>query len=133
MSTALLLEYYRLLPEPKKGENARAWATRLDAGLTRFKADVRKRYTEGTLQRLAEAPAPTTRRAALLALHLIGTMSSNEAVARRLRDEDVQVRQMAADALWALWFRAGADADNQALQTALQQADPKKGVAQLTR
>jgi len=132
VSTALLLQYYQLLPEPQKGENPRAWATRLEDGQKQFRADVRGRYTEGTLQRLADAPSPTTRRAALLALHLTGTMTSNEAVAGRLRDEDAQVRHMAADALWAIWFRAGTEADNQELQKALQQPDPRKGVALLT-
>ena len=132
MSTALLMEYYRLLPERQDGENAKAWAARLEEGLKKFKANVSGRYAEGTLQRLADHPDPRTRRAALLALHLLGTMASNGAVAERLRDEDRQVRQMAADALWALWFRAGSETNNKELQKALQQPDPKKGVSALT-
>ena len=132
VTTALLMEYYQLLPERRDGENAKAWAARLEEGLKKFKANVGGRYAEGTLQRLADHPDPQTRRAALLALHLLGTMASNEAIAERLRDENRQVRQMAADALWAIWFRADGEANNKELQKALQQSDPKKGVAALT-
>jgi tetratricopeptide (TPR) repeat protein len=132
VTTALLLEYYRQLPEPRDGEDARAWATRLEAGLKRFKKDVSGRYGEGTLQRLADHPSMQTRRAALLALHLVGTMASNDAVAGRLHDDDPQVRQMAADALWAIWFRGDTEANNKELQKALQQSDPGKAVAALT-
>jgi tetratricopeptide (TPR) repeat protein len=132
VSTALLLEYYRLLPERHEGEDSRAWAARLDDGLKRFRANVSSRYREGTLQRLADNPSPQTRRAALLALHHLGTMASGEAIAARLRDEDAQVRQMAADALWAIWFRGDSEANTRELQKALQQSDPKAGVAALT-
>jgi tetratricopeptide (TPR) repeat protein len=132
VTTALLLEYYRLLPERLKGEDARTWAARLEEGLKRFKSNVAGRYREGTLQRLADNPSPQTRRAALLALHHLGTMASCEAVAARLRDDNAQVRQMAADALWAIWFRGESEANNKELQKALQEADPKKGVAALT-
>jgi tetratricopeptide (TPR) repeat protein len=126
------MEYYRRLPERQDGEKSRAWAARLDEGLRRFKSDVGSRYGEGTLQRLADHPEPPTRRAALLALHLTGTMKSSEAVAERLHDRDGQVRQMAADALWAIWFRGAGEADNKELQKALQESDPNKGVAALT-
>jgi len=132
VTTALLLEYYRLLPERHDGEDSRAWAARLEEGLKRFKANVAGRYGEGTLQRLADHLSPKIRRASLLALHHLGTMASNEAVAERLRDDDTQVRQMAADALWAIWFRADSETNNKELQKALQQPDPKKGVAALT-
>jgi len=42
----------------------------------------------------------------VLALGLLGTMMSNDALARRLHDDDPMVKQLAGDALWALWFRA---------------------------
>jgi tetratricopeptide (TPR) repeat protein len=132
VGTSLLLEYYGELPEPHEGEDTKAWAARLEDGLKRFKKNVGQRYDEGTLQRLADHPASRTRRAALLALHLLGTMDSNEAVARCLRDEDGQVRQMAADALWAIWFRADGEANNKELQRALRQSDPDKAVTILT-
>ena len=132
VATALLMEYYRLLPERRDGEAAKAWAARMEEGHRQFKASVAGRYAEGTLQRLADHPDPQARRAALLALHLLGTMASNDAVAARLRDDDRQVRQMAADALLAIWSRGGNEENNKDLQKALQQADPKKGVAALT-
>jgi tetratricopeptide (TPR) repeat protein len=126
------LEYYRVLPERQEGEDSKAWAVRLEDGLRRFKANVNGRYAEATLQRLAENPSAQTRRAALLALHLLGTMASNEAVAAHLRDDDGQVRQMAADALWALWFRSDTEDNNKELQRALQQPDPKKALSVLS-
>jgi tetratricopeptide (TPR) repeat protein len=129
---ALLLEYYHALPERRDGEGSRTWATRLEDGLRQFKVNVSRRYAEATLQRLAEHPVPGTRRAALLALHMLGTLASNEAVAARLRDKDRQVRRMAADALWSLWFRADGEENNKELQRALQQPDPRTGVALLT-
>jgi tetratricopeptide (TPR) repeat protein len=132
VTTALLMEYYQLVPERRDAESAKAWAARLEEGLKKFQANVGGRYAEGTLQRLADHPDPQTRQAALLALHLLGTMASNEAIAERLRDENRQVRQMAADALWALWFRADGEANHKELQKALQQSDPKKGAAALT-
>lgn len=132
MATALLMKFYDELPEPREGEAPAAWAARRQEGLAHFKRQVGERYTEGTLQRLAESPTVRVRQAALLALHLTGTMASNEAVAGRLRDGDAQVRQMAADALWALWFRAEGEAANQELQKALRHSDPGKGVAALT-
>jgi tetratricopeptide (TPR) repeat protein len=132
VAKALLLQFYHQLPERRDGENSKAWATRLEDGLKQFKGDVSARYTEATLQRLAVHPAQATRRAALLALHLLGSMLSSEAVAARLRDKDRQVRRMAADALWALWFRADGEENNKELQKALQQPDPKTGVALLT-
>ena len=46
VTTALLLEYYRVLPERRDGEDSKAWAARLEDGLKRFKADVSGRYTE---------------------------------------------------------------------------------------
>jgi tetratricopeptide (TPR) repeat protein len=132
VTTALLMEYYHLLPERRDREAAKAWAARLESGLQQFKANVAGRYAEGTLQRLADHPDPQARRAALLALHLLGTMASNDAVAARLRDDDRQVRQMAADTLQAIWARGGNTENSKDLQKALQQTDPKKGVAALT-
>jgi tetratricopeptide (TPR) repeat protein len=132
VTAALLLDFYHLLPERRPSEGARTWATRLEEGLRQFKASVANRYTEGTLQRLADNPSARVRRAALLALHHLGTMASNEAVAQRLYDDNAQVRQMAADTLWAIWFRGDSEANTQELQRALQQSDSNKGVAVLT-
>jgi tetratricopeptide (TPR) repeat protein len=132
VATALLLTWYGQLPERRPGDDEAAWARRLQAALEKFRADVAGRYSEGTLQRLADHPQARVRRAALLALRLAGTMASNEAVAGRLRDDDEQVRQVASEALWALWFRADGEASQKELQRAMQQADPQKAVAAMS-
>jgi tetratricopeptide (TPR) repeat protein len=113
---ALLLEYYHELPKPRDGEGRAAWAVRLEAGLEQFKQKVEARYNEGTLQRLLRCSDPEGRRAALVALRLLGSMNSNEPVAGMLRDDDDGVRQLAAEALWSLWFHADTEANNRELQ-----------------
>jgi tetratricopeptide (TPR) repeat protein len=128
---ALLVDYYTELPERQTGEDRAAWAGRLQAGLDTFRQRVAARYSEGTLQRLLDSSQPRARRAAVLALGLLGTMRSNKAVAAVLRDDDRVVRQLAADALWALWFRADAEANNQELQRLLRLGDPAKTLAGL--
>jgi tetratricopeptide (TPR) repeat protein len=106
VSIALLVEYYRqFLPQLRRRQGAA-----LQRVLEKFKSKVAARYTEGTLQRLAEAADAETRRAAVLALGLLGTMQSNEPLAERLHDEDSQVRRFSVEALWTLWFR-GDDAE----------------------
>lgn len=131
MATALLVEYYNELPEPH-GDAPKAWETRLRSALETFKKRVAKRYTEGTLQRLLVHPDTRTRRAAVLALGLLGTMAANPVLAARLHDTDRSVRQLAADALWSLWFRASTDANNQELQRLLRLRDTKKKLAGMT-
>jgi tetratricopeptide (TPR) repeat protein len=116
VATALLLQYYRKLPTRQPGVAAAAWARRLEAGLNQFHQAIQRRYTEGTLQRLLVGGAVEVRRAAVLALRLTGTMQANAVLAGRLRDEDAEVRRMAADALWAVWFRADAPENNAELQ-----------------
>jgi tetratricopeptide (TPR) repeat protein len=128
---AFLVEYYNELPQPGAGDNPRRWAERLKAALDQFQEKVRARYTEGTLQRLLDCPTVEARRAAVLALGLIGTLESNGAVAALLHDEDRTVRQMAAEALWSLWFRADTDANNEELRRLTRQNDPRKAIAGL--
>jgi tetratricopeptide (TPR) repeat protein len=122
----LLLEYYNELPKPRDGEGRAAWAARLEAGLEEFKHKVAARYTEGTLQRLLQCSDADARRAAVIAVRFLGTMKSNEAVAAMLRDDDEGVRQLAADALWTLWFRADTKANSQELQRLLRRSPAKR-------
>jgi tetratricopeptide (TPR) repeat protein len=129
VGTALLVEYYSELPEPREGDNQDKWTARLEAGLDKFKKQVEGRYTEGTLLRLLDASSARTRRAAVLALGLLGTMASNKAVVGRLKDEDQLVRRFASDALWATWFRADTDANNQELQRLMRLRDREKALA----
>src|SRR5205823_9305631 len=77
---------------------------------------VTARYTEGTLSRLVQSSDPKARRAAVLALGLTGSFEVNAAVARALQDPDPTVRDLAVDALWAIWFRADTPENNAALQ-----------------
>jgi tetratricopeptide (TPR) repeat protein len=81
-----------------------------------FRRSVSTRYTEGSLCRLIESGDTQSRRAALLALGLYGTYQCNASVARALRDDDLTVRRMASDALWAIWFRADTDENNKTLE-----------------
>ncbi len=124
--TALLLDYYRKVPSRLDGEENQTFAVRLQEGLDTYKQEVSARYGEGTLQRLLDAPHGEARRASVLALGLTGTMACNKALAGRLRDEDGQVRQLASDALWAIWFRADAEGNNKELQRILRLAGPEK-------
>ena len=84
--------------------------------LEAFRRDVSARYTEGTLARLTESPEVRARRAATLALGLIGSYQVNATVARGLRDEDGVVRDLAKAALWSIWFRADTPANNAMLE-----------------
>jgi tetratricopeptide (TPR) repeat protein len=128
---ALLVEYYNELPQGGEGDNPRRSAERLTAALAKFQQKVQARYTEGTLQRLLDCPTIEARRAAVLALGMIGTLHSNGAVAVMLHDEDRTVRQLAGEALWSLWFRADTDAHNGELRRVLRQNDARKAIAAL--
>jgi tetratricopeptide (TPR) repeat protein len=126
---ALLIDYYRRIPQRNDDEAAQSWAVRLQEAMDSYKQEVGARYTEGTLQRILTGPHTEGRRAAVLALGLMGTMHSNKAVAGRLHDSDVQVRQLAADACWALWFRADTEGHNKELQRVMRMRDPAKALA----
>jgi tetratricopeptide (TPR) repeat protein len=54
-------------------------------------------------------------------------------VAARLKDDDADVRQMAADALWGLWFRADSEENNQELQRLVRLRDRDKALAGFDR
>ncbi len=128
MGTALLVDAYRRLPERVETESPEAWAGRVREGLGRFKREAGKRYSEATLQRLLTFPNAESRRASVLALGMMGTMASNKPLAARLHDNDADVRQLAADALWAIWFRGDADSHGKELQKIMRQRDPKKAL-----
>jgi tetratricopeptide (TPR) repeat protein len=113
--TALLVEYYRELPQ-RQEQDPEDWLAEFQSELTRFKKRVGRRYTEGTLQRLLTQPDPEVRQAAVLALGMLGSMESNRLLARRLHDPDDKVRLLAGNALWAVWFRADSEDNNQELQ-----------------
>src|SRR5262249_39489557 len=47
-------------------------------------------------------------------------------------DNDRIVRQLAADSLWSMWFRAGNEAQNKELQRLMHLDDPAKALSGLT-
>lgn len=121
MARSVLLKLYERLPELQPGDDEDLWAAGVREAMREFRDGILARYTEGTLQRLLTFEDVRTRRAAVLALGLIGTMESNAAAATALQDRDPLVRRLAADALWELWFRGGTADQNQRLRQALRQ------------
>jgi tetratricopeptide (TPR) repeat protein len=87
-----------------------------DHDIETFRQQVSARYTEGTLSRLIESGDLAARRAAVLSLGLFGTMESNAALARALRDADPAVRDLAGNSLWSLWYRADTPENNAMLE-----------------
>ncbi len=87
-----------------------------DQDIDAFKRSVMARYNEGSLERLATSGGTKARRAAVLALGLVGTFDANAAVAGRLGDDDPVVRDLAVNALWAIWYRADTPENNAALE-----------------
>ncbi len=85
--------------------------------LDQFREQVTVHYTEGTLGRvLNSSPSVAARRAAVLALGVVGSFEqSNAALGKALRDNDAIVRTMAESALWAIWFRADSPENNKNL------------------
>lgn len=72
-----------------------------------FVKRVSRRYSCATLERLAAIGDHITRRAAILALGLIGDYSSNSVVGRALADRDRGVRTIAENSIRELWCRVG--------------------------
>jgi tetratricopeptide (TPR) repeat protein len=124
VSAPLLVELFDRLPELRPGDDEDLWAAGVQDAMREFRAAVRDKYTEGTLQRLLATAGPRGRRAAALALGLVGTIESNAAVAAALNDEDSLVQRFAADTLWELWFRGGTPEQNARLRDAAQNPDP---------
>ena len=133
MSTALLVEYFEQLPARRSKEPAETWRARLQAGQNAFKKQVQARYNEGTLLRLLHSPELRARRAALFALGQIGTQEATAALAAGLHEDDPDLRQLAVDALWAIWFRADAEANSQELKRLTGLRDRAKALAVLNQ
>jgi tetratricopeptide (TPR) repeat protein len=87
-----------------------------DHDLEAFQRQVTLRYGEGTLARVVRMGDIQGRRAAVLALGLVGSFEVNEVVGRALRDPDPAVRSLADNALWAIWFRADSAENNATLE-----------------
>jgi tetratricopeptide (TPR) repeat protein len=122
---------YEQIPELRPGDDEELWAAGVQEAMREFRSGVRDRYTEGTLARLLDSTDARTRRAAVLALGLVGTIEVNAAVAGRLHDEDPLVRRFATDSLWELWFRGGTSEQNRLLHRAARDAEPSQAKADL--
>jgi tetratricopeptide (TPR) repeat protein len=131
VSAPLLLEMFDRLPELKPGDDEELWAAGVQEAMREFRAGVRERYTEGTLARLLNSADARTRRAAVLALGLIGTVEASAAVAAVLHDDDPLVQRFASDALWELWFRGGTAEQNRLLERAARGKDQSQARADL--
>jgi tetratricopeptide (TPR) repeat protein len=116
----LLLRFYDELPDRKAGDTSRQAAYRIRRGLQRFKKNIEASYNEACLERLLDCPHHEARQAAALALGMIGSMTVNASLAARLHDEDAIVSELAADALWSIWFRADVRENNEELQRLMQ-------------
>jgi tetratricopeptide (TPR) repeat protein len=126
----LLVEYYRRLPE-RQGEDSEAWLVRFHAAVGAFRKQAAARYTEGTLRRLLDGDDAEVRQAAVLALGLTGSMGCNRDLAARLHDDDEKVRELAANALWSLWFRGDSEDNAQELHRLTRLKDRGKALAGL--
>ncbi len=87
-----------------------------DQDIEAFRLSVMARYGEGTLARLAQSGGTKAKRAAVLALGLVGSYEVNDVVGKRLADPDPVVRNLATNALWAIWFRADSAENNATLE-----------------
>lgn len=74
-------------------------------------------YTTGTLARLATAHHRVTRRAAVMAVALVGGYESNGVLARALHDPDRGVRMIADATIHEVWKRYGTEDDQRRLST----------------
>lgn len=72
-----------------------------------FIAAVAATYNRATLGRLALSPRRETRRAAILALGIVGEFEENSILGRALCDEDRGVRRLAEHGIQELWLRDG--------------------------
>src|SRR5262249_15253803 len=120
----------RELPE-RRDEEPEVSAARFHSALALFKKQVSRRYSEGTLQRLLQSGDAETCQAAVLALGLVGSMASNAALASCLHEDDERLRDLAANALWAIWFRGDSEDNNQELQRLLRLKDRGRTLAGL--
>ncbi len=78
-----------------------------DSDTARFIASVASRYSIATLHRMLQEGDVYRRRAATLALGLIGDCRSNDVLGPLLKDQDRKLRLVADDALRSIWSRDG--------------------------
>ena len=129
---SLLTDAYLRIPQPELSDDAELLAAGTEDSRREFRQLVRARYSEGTLCRLlASAESVVARRAAALALGMVGTFASNNALAAALKDDGDGVARLAADALWEVWFRGDSDEQARELRLALSLFDGAERLAAL--
>lgn len=87
-----------------------------DQDSAQFIQAVARRYSCGTLERLATSEDRNARRAAVLALGFMGSYTSNAVMGRALVDRDRGVRTLAENGIRDLWCRAGSREQRLALR-----------------
>jgi tetratricopeptide (TPR) repeat protein len=86
-----------------------------DQDVTAFVKKVSRRYSAGTLERVAQGAARLPRRAAVMALGFLGDYDCNAVLGRALADEDRGVRLLAETSLRSVWCRYATENDRQHL------------------
>ncbi|MBX7104792.1 MAG: tetratricopeptide repeat protein [Gemmataceae bacterium] len=134
MTEPRLIKFFRKLPENGLLIESEMWEASQAKAVHRFCRRVKQYYTEGTLSRMLEHPNAEVRRAAVFALSLVGGMNVNHTLAARLVDDDEQVRNLASEALWSVWFRGVDEVQLDKLKEALSRKSAKaalKGLNEL--
>lgn len=91
-----------------------------------FLKRVARRYSCTTLEKLAAVGDHTTRRAAVLALSMLGDYTSNAVLGRALVDRDRGVRTIAESGIRELWCRVGTKKHRQTLHTIVELNDQRR-------
>jgi tetratricopeptide (TPR) repeat protein len=152
MSAPLLVEFFEALPEDalqgiedvpadrqtmqgggSKAPRSLGGKAKRRAALHLFNQKVREKYLEGTLERLSLSECSVSRRAAVFALGQVGTLASNEALARCLHDLDSEIAELAAAALWRVWFRGPGSAASDELYRILRLREPDQAILALNQ
>jgi tetratricopeptide (TPR) repeat protein len=85
----------------------------IDSETATFIATLAKHYSVSTLVRLAEGGEVLSRRASVLGLGFLGSVSEADCIGERLSDSDRRVRLVAEDSMKAIWSRQGSPRQRQ--------------------
>jgi tetratricopeptide (TPR) repeat protein len=91
-----------------------------------FVKRVARRYSCSTLERLVNVGDHITRRAAVLALSMVGDYSSNAVLGRALVDRDRGVRTIAECGIRELWCRVGSTQRQETLRQVVELNDERR-------